>query len=342
MSIEKLLTGIFLLAVVILPSCTEDGGMPEDDYPDLTSFLHRFENEAAKLGYDFDLSKIQAAYVDEIKMNGIQYCGYGYVNYDGAGLRRIEISRSSSCQWKEHRDIERENLFFHEIGHTFFLRPHDETKQCDGSPLSLMTSTTNNWATYGESEDEKRTYYISELIDPLVALDKCIGYGRDWSVDSVLYTFSKDDKEWIFDPVDGNYSGEQGPNEDVLSIASNPLTSTSKNGYWFRQFQGLAIPECAKVKLKVRMNSSTLTGVGAAISVRAYYAPVFHEGALTEQLFRISTEDNPVAGQLVDYREAIDVPCYTRKITTLIIFVVMLGDSQGEVDFDEIQVVVKE
>jgi hypothetical protein len=205
-----------------------------------------------------------------------------------------------------------------------------------------MNSTTNGWAIYGESEEEKRTYYISELIDPLAANDECIDYGRDWSVDTVLYSFSKDDDEWIFDSADGSYSGEQGSADDMLSITANPLTPTSRNGYWFRQFPSPAIPECGQVKLKVRMNSSTLSGVGAGISVRAYHAPMGPQGAYSEQLFRISTEDNPAVGQLVDHEEELVIDCYTRKITYLVIFVVMLGESQGEVTFDEIEVVVTE
>src|SRR6185503_14085923 len=144
----------------------------------------------------------------------------------------------------------RENLFFHEIGHAFFNRFHDETKQCDGSPLSLMNSTTNSWRIYDGSDEEERTYYLSELIDPLVALDKCIDYGRDVSVDTVLYSFTKGEEGWLFDAVGGNYVGVQGPG-NVLSIATSPTSNTDKNGYWFRQFSSPAVPECAELKLKV-------------------------------------------------------------------------------------------
>jgi len=339
MKVYYLFSCVLLLTMIKLSSCSEDD--EPSDYPDLTNYLDRFEQEAGKLGYDFDLSKIKVAYVDEIKINNQTYCGYGYSNYDGAGLRRIEISKSGQCNWAGRSDIERENLFFHEIGHSFFLRSHDETKQCDGSPLSLMNSTTNSWKIYG-SEDEERTYYISELIDPLVALDKCIDYGKDFSVDTVLYTFDKDDKDWFFDSVSGNYSGEQGPNDNVLSIATSPTINTDKNGYWYKQFQSPAIPECSEVKLKVRMNSTMLTGKGAAISVRAYHAPLGQQGSYSEQLLHLTTANNPIAGQLVDHTEELTIPCYTREITYLVIFVVVMGGTQGEVDFDEIQVVVKD
>ncbi|HEX6892102.1 MAG TPA: hypothetical protein VF141_15450 [Chryseolinea sp.] len=328
-----------LLTLIGLSSCSEDQEMSE--YPDLKIYLDRFEQEAGKLGYDFDLSKIQVAYVDEVKVNNNTYCGYGYSNYDGAGMRRIEISKSNYCNWAGKSDIEKENLFFHEIGHAFFLRAHDEAKQCDGSPLSLMNSTTNSWRIYDDTEQEKRTYYISELIDPLVALEKCINYGQDFKVNPVLYNFTKDDEDWFFDSIGGNYFGQQGP-DNVLTIATSPTINTDKNGYWFKQFQSLAIPECAEVKLKVRMNSTMLTGKGAVISVRAYHAPQGKQGSYTEQLFRLTTENNPKSGELIDHTEELTIPCYTRKIIYMVIFVVMLGDTQGEVDFDQIQLVVKE
>ena len=331
--------GCVLFLITIALSCTEDDG--PSDYPDLTNYLERFEQEAGKLGYDFDLSKIQVVYVNEIKINDRTFCGYGYSNYDGAGLRRIEISKSSACNWASKTDIERENLFFHEIGHAFLQRSHDETKQCDGSPLSLMNSTGNSWKIYGDNEEDKRTYYISELIDPLVALDQCIAYGQDFSVNPVLYTYTRDDEDWFFDSVGGSYSGEQGP-DNKLSIATSPTSNTNKNGYWYKQFLAPAIPECAEVKLKVRMNSTMLTGKGAALSIRAYHAPAGREGSYTEQLLRVTTEDNPATGQLVDHTEELIIPCYTRKITYLVIFVVMLGETMGEVVFDEIQISVKE
>jgi hypothetical protein len=96
--------------------------------------------------------------VDEIKMGDDTFCGYGYINYDGYGLRRIEISLSSNCGWEKRSDIERENLFFQEIGHAFFNRFHEDSWHCDGSPLSIMTAYTDNWKIYTETEEEKRAY----------------------------------------------------------------------------------------------------------------------------------------------------------------------------------------
>jgi hypothetical protein len=83
MRFDKLLTGISLLIAIGLSCCSDDD---TPDYPDLTSFLRRFEDEASNLGFAFDLSKVQAAYVDQISVAGKTYCGYV-----GGNTRRSEV-----------------------------------------------------------------------------------------------------------------------------------------------------------------------------------------------------------------------------------------------------------
>jgi hypothetical protein len=175
---------LFPLLSLFFLACQEDD--ESTSMPDLDTYLERFEEEARLRGYDFDLSNVEAVYVDEI-MGDDTACGYGYINYDGHGLRRIEISLAPRCGWEKRSDIERENLFFHEIGHAFFNRSHEDSWLCDGSPLSIMAANTDNWKIYTETEEEKRAYYISELIDRTATQDECIDYSRSWSNDSVYY-----------------------------------------------------------------------------------------------------------------------------------------------------------
>ncbi|MEO5978269.1 MAG: hypothetical protein ABIS36_12080 [Chryseolinea sp.] len=338
MKIYKSLRIALLVIVMGLSSCHDDDQGPA--YPDLTSFMDRFEQEAKLLGYDFDLSKIQIAYVDDIQKNKRSYCGWGYSNYDGNGLKRIEISKLSGCDFAARSNTEQENLLFHEIGHAFFLREHEETKQCDGSPLSIMSSTANGWTFYGDSAKEKRTYYISQLIDPLAELNKCIDYGTNFSTDPLLYAFTKEDYLlWEFGSPPAKFSG--GLRDDSkLFIASEAASNVGENGYWFKQFNGLNVPECSEVKFKVRMNSDMLTGPGAAISVRIYDATLGQEGSTVNEFLSFTSENNPVSGQLDNHMEELTIPCYTRKTVYVIVFVVMLGGTEGTVNFDQIQVEV--
>lgn len=333
---------VFLSLSVL--SCKENDESP--GLPDLNKYLQRFEQEVQARGYDFDLSGVETAYVDEIKVEDDTYCGWGYVNYFGTGTRRIEISTAASCNWEGRSDIERENLFFHEIGHAFFDRSHDESSLCDGSPLSLMTSTRDIFNIYTETEAEKRDYYISELIDKTAALDQCIDYQDGWINDSTYYQFIYEDDSWVFDSRDGYYTGAKSPAKDqisdAISIESIPAISTENAARWYRRIDNPNIPECADVTLRVTMNSEMLLGVGAVISIRAFHAPVGKEGAQAEEYLYLTTTDTPVTGELTDYVEELTIPCYSRKTTFIVLFLRLMGNTEGHVSFEDIQLVVNE
>jgi hypothetical protein len=325
-------------------SCDKDDEAP--GLPDLNTYLQRFEEEARVRGFDFDLSVVEAAYVDEIMIDDRTYCGWGYSNYFGSGTRRIEISTADYCNWEDRSDIERENLFFHEIGHAFFNRSHDESSLCDGSPLSLMSSTRDNFKIYTEAGSEKRDYYISELIDKTAALDQCIDYQEGWVNDSVFYQFVYEDEAWAFDSRGGYYTGTQSPGEgqrsDAINIASIPEISTVDAARWIRSILNPNIPECADVTLRVTINSEMLSGVGAVISLRAFHVPVGREGAQREEYLYLTTTDTPVTGELNGYVEELTIPCFSRKTTLIVLFLRMMGETEGQVSFEDIQLVVNE
>lgn len=338
---------ISFLSIIILSlclfSCNDD--KENEAYPDLRLYLDRFEEEARQRGYQLDLSEVETAYVDDIPVGEFTACGIGYVDYQGTGVRRIEISREERC-WAGRNDIERENLFFHEIGHAFLDRRHDETRLCDGSPASMMAGRFNTFDFYDESSGEKRAYYISELLDRLNAADQCIEPLKDWSTDSVFYSLERQDTAWYFHSDEGNYVGGRNTETDhtpeFLTIASEAGSSTQHTGYWLRQFNVPNIPECAEVKLKVSMNAEALSGPGAAVAIRAYESALRQKGAVTEEYLFFSTEDNPVSGKLTDHTEEFVIPCFSRKTTYLIIFAVMMPGTEGEVRFDDIQLTVDE
>ncbi len=106
------LSRAFVVLSLVVLGCDEKAESPK--YPDLRIYLDRFEAEAKAKGYDFDLTNVQLAYMDEVVVNNVTYCGYGYNSYSGTGLRRIEISKAVNCGWLALSDIERENFIFHE------------------------------------------------------------------------------------------------------------------------------------------------------------------------------------------------------------------------------------
>jgi hypothetical protein len=119
----KSILSLLCLALVLITCDDKD-----EAYPDLQEYLIRFEEEAVKRGYDLDLTGVQAVYVDEINIQNKPYCGRGLFNYDGKGSKRIQISKASVCGWLTLSDLQRENLFFHEIGHAFLGRTHDRSQ----------------------------------------------------------------------------------------------------------------------------------------------------------------------------------------------------------------------
>jgi hypothetical protein len=309
----------------------------DNPYPDLKKYLVRFQDEAKKLGRDLDLSNVQAEYVDNIIKQGQSYCGWGYPNYDGNGLRRIEISKA--CAWTTVTDVGKENLFFHEIGHAFFGRLHDQTKRCDGSPLSLMDAgDVNNFDIYHENETDRRSYYISELIDKSVGATQCIAYEKDYALDPVFYKINPQDSEWVFYSSKGKYGGQH---SESLTIVSPSDNSATENGYWYRQFVNPNIPECAEVKLRMTINSTNLAGKGVGIAVRVYDNPVLINGGTVEQFLYLTTEDKPISGTVNDVVQELTIPCFSRKTTFLLIFAAMQAGTTGQVEFKDVQLLVK-
>ncbi|MEM9671701.1 MAG: hypothetical protein AAF992_03855 [Bacteroidota bacterium] len=331
---------IFLFSLFFL-ACQDDNDAPT--LPDLTTYLDRFEEEARQRGYNLELSDVDVAYVDEIEINGNTFCSFGYSNFNNTGTRRIEISTASSCGWMERSDIERENFFFHELGHAFLNRPNDESLLCDGSPLSIMNSF-NTWNTY--ENEEERAYYISELIDRTAALDQCIDYEQGWVNDSVFYQFTPNDQSWVFTSWDGAYAGSvstaTGSTGGRISLALVPGSITEESGRWLRQINTPNIPECADVTFRVTMNSEELVGPGAAISIRAFHAPLGTEGAQTEEYLFLTTTETPVNGKLDNYVEELTIPCYSRSTTFIVLFLRLMAGTEGEVSFENIELVVQE
>ncbi|HTF19894.1 MAG TPA: hypothetical protein VK658_17600 [Chryseolinea sp.] len=321
----------FILAGMLAAGCED---LEQHDYPNLNIFLDRFADEARQRGYDLDLSAVQTEYVESINREGRTFCGYGFPDYDGNGTRRIEISQT--CQWAYLGDADREILAFHELGHAFLNRTHDNSLRCDGSPASMMSGGV--LPTYRADDVEKRTYYIDELFDQLTKLTQCIDYGQDFATNPQFYANTSGDTEWIFYSSNGLYTGEHGQSITINSASG----ASSENSYWYKQISSPAIPKCAEVKLRVKMNSAGLTGPGAGIAVRVYDNLIARTGASTEQIEFVTTEDNPVSGVLSNHIKEVIIPCFSPKTTVLIIFVVMLPGTTGQVSFDDIEVLVKE
>ncbi|PRY85450.1 hypothetical protein [Mongoliibacter ruber] len=342
----KLLT--ILILSIFLFSCesSDDPDLTpvQEEFPDLQIFVDRFVEEAQLRGYTLDLSNVDAEYTDELTRNDITFCGIGYVNFQQTGRRTVLISKAEYCAWATKSDLERENLFFHELGHAVLNLPHDNALKCDGKPLSMMTEQFNTFEIYKEGEEELRTYYLDELFDRLVANEQCIDFGQDFGQDPVFFANDMSDPSWNFSNDNGNYQVSRGVHENsettYLGISSEG--NGQNTGYIYKQLDAPNIPEGASVTLRTKVNAENLQGPGVAIALRVYEREIGTTGATTTESHLLSTEPNPVSGDLNDYVMELTLPNFTRKTIFMIPFAVMMPGTEGQAYFDDFEIIVED
>ena len=333
-SLNYTLLSVFTLCILFL-SCNDD---TEPGPPDLRTYLDRFEEEAALRGYDFDLSEVEAEYVEEIRLGDFTYCSYGYTNYDGLGKRRIEIA--TNCSWDSFTDLEREVFVFQQIGRAFLGRAYTNTKLCDGFPMSIMTENVPNLF-LGYEEMDKRDYYITELIDGSYG-QECIEWESGWANDTAYYQYDPDEY-WFYEDHNGDFICTR-EGDDVLAIQLAPGRTASDGGKWNKTIYP-NLPDCSEVTFKVTMNSEGLTGTGASIALRVFERdPMTRFGAPNSynERLHLTTTENPVSGELVDHQEELIIPCLSRDTWFIVIFVRLLPGTEGKISYSDIRLVVNE
>lgn len=317
----------------------------QEEFPDLKIFLERFDEEAKLRGYNFDFSDLDLLYVDNLKMSdGIEYCGYGWIRHPETGKRTVNISKAANhCDWANKTDIERENLFFHEMGHAFLNLLHDDALKCDGKPLSLMTNKFNQFYIYKEGEPDLKAYYLDELFDRLAANEQCIDFGKDFGQDQVFFTNDIDDLMWRFSNDNGNYVVSRGIHENS-GIAYLGISSEGRGentGYVYKELEVPNIPEGATVKLRTKVNAENLQGPGVAIALRVYENQIGAKGAAIKESYFLSTEPNPINGKLENHILELSLPNFTRRTIFMIPFAVMMPGTVGEAFFDDFEIIVE-
>jgi hypothetical protein len=343
---SKFIFVFFLLLGIISCETTEDPtpSPEQEDFPDLQIFLDRFEDEAKLRGFNIDLSGMDVAYVDEIRISQNEvYCGIGYIRHPQTGKRTVLISKSANCGWSSKSDLDRESFFFHEMGHAFLNLSHDETKMCNGRYLSMMTEVVNQISLYNKNEPELRKYYLDELFDRLAANEQCINFGQDFQQDQVFFKNDLDDPLWRFSNDNGKYQVSRGIHENsgipYLGISSDG--NGENTGYIYKQLEMPNIPEGAKVILRTKVNAENLQGPGVAIAMRVYNTIIGSTGATTNESNLLTTEPNPVNGELKDHILELRLPNFTRRTIIMIPFAVMMPGTTGEAFFDDFELLVE-
>lgn len=157
------------MLVLVLGCSKDDDFVPEYNVPDdLQHFIDTFVSEAASRGFTYEVENLIIEYDDSFSD---QFCGQcNSVAPNSAVQKVIKINPTIDCWFSAE---EREAFFFHELGHCFLRRLHDDSLLPNGDPKSLMV--TSNLAVYSPCiypvENEpcnntfKRLYYLDELFD---------------------------------------------------------------------------------------------------------------------------------------------------------------------------------
>ena len=161
---------ISVLMLVLVLGCSKDKELvPVYDVPaDFQIFVDAFISEAAARGFIYEIDNLIIQYDATILS---PYCGQCNSNAPNTEVQKIiQINPNIMCWFS---DEEQEAFFFHELGHCFLGRIHDESLLPNGDPKSMMvTSNLTIYATclYPVDNDPcnnlfKRTYYLDELFD---------------------------------------------------------------------------------------------------------------------------------------------------------------------------------
>lgn len=161
----------FGLFIIIVTGCAnKEEFEPEYEVSEeFQSIVDTFIEEAALRGHDYQFTNLIMRY-DENLVEEI-YCGQCNSSSMDQNIQKIILINANKC-WIN--DFQKEAVIFHELGHCFLGRLHDDTLLPNGDPKSMMVK--NNISIYspclyaiGGTNDcnytFKRSYYLDELFN---------------------------------------------------------------------------------------------------------------------------------------------------------------------------------
>lgn len=101
--------------------------------PLLMDYFEEFSEEGLLRGVsvDFEAAEIETAFVDLDGAIAAQ-CSH---SQESPNLLRLDFD-----VWNQYSEMERTFLIFHELGHCYLGRDHDDSKDSEGNCLSIMHS----------------------------------------------------------------------------------------------------------------------------------------------------------------------------------------------------------
>lgn len=154
---------VVFFALTLFISCQrEEVTFQSEPIPDETSvdvslqdYFDRFEAEGKARGYDIDLDVANiTGFIEEIDEEHVA----GQCSYGGGHPSEIVID---AAFWNVASDLLKEMVVFHELGHCYLYRGHEEGVFSNGTCQSIMRSGVEDCR--DNFTLETRSYYIDEL-----------------------------------------------------------------------------------------------------------------------------------------------------------------------------------
>ncbi len=146
---------VFAMSLVVMMSCSKDEGNSGIGIDDrVLPYFERFETEGGVRGQSVDIRSLSiGAVIESTTDEALGQCVYS----ERRGLFiRIDIQ-----YWNTANDLEKEFIVFHELGHCFLKRDHDDGRDANGWCTSIMTS--GNGSCKNHYNLDTREAYIDEL-----------------------------------------------------------------------------------------------------------------------------------------------------------------------------------
>lgn len=157
----------FISLLVILFNCGEEESFIAQYQVEEEAKTHvsNFFAEAKARGFSLDTSNLIVRFKRDLNSNiGDPICGNARGSLTNNQQNIINVD--PECLAWRHSELSREILIFHELGHTFLERIHQNNLFPNGDYKSIMFGGNWNVLRYYTEDLNKRAYYLNELFDP--------------------------------------------------------------------------------------------------------------------------------------------------------------------------------
>jgi len=308
------------VVVAVAFSCSKDKD-PNTIGSAFQPYVDSFNSEASSRNANPNEAGLIAEFVDQSDIGN--YCGYGTANPP-----HVKISRTGTC-WTQATDINKEILFFHEMGHAVLGRAHQNDTLPNGNFKSMMFDG-NQFGLYDSHDEQRRKYYLDELFNSLTPAP---AWATKKTNAQVYYSSSFDDNsqgDWVFENIDANITGTVVDG----SLKLSGIKTDKGFAYWTLSIDpGNDIHVGSRLVLKVKVKTDGVDGPGVFFALRG-------DSDQPAAFFQTTQSKIEIGGTKDFNAYSVVQPYFPTSIESVRIFLILDGHSSGSVQFDDLQLLV--